>query len=233
MRSLEAIGGKGMPSECVRTSKANRRSRVSRMLLVLAFAAALGGCEPVESLHPFFEAKDVVLDSDLEGTWVSKNDDGFYMKMLFQGGQDNTDGYKVELIFHSDQPETDKPEEGTITFSVHLFQAGDTRFADFDPLMYSAHSGPQRIEFRADDNPFGVPAHTVYRVKVDKSHLRLAWLDDDKVKDFIKDNNLPLAIYETYTLLLTGKTEELKASLLLHAESEGLLDDDMEFTHEQ
>lgn len=231
MRDLEAIGREAMPGECIRLNKANRWSRVPRILAVLGLAATLGGCGPVQSLYPFFDPKDVVLDTDLEGTWVGRIDDASW-KLGFQRGQDKTDGYEVEFVVHNDTPREGEPSDGTFTFSVHVFQVGDSQFADFDPLRYSTNSGPQRIEFR-DDNPFGVPTHTVYRVKVDKSHLRLAWLDDDKVKDFIKDNNLPLAIYETNTLLLTGKTEELKASLLLHAESEGLLDDDLEFTHEE
>ncbi len=230
--SLRTIGRQAEPSECVKARKAGAWRGAPRILAVLGFAAALGGCAPVESLQPFFDPKDVVLDSDLEGTWEGRIADA-YSTLRFQGERDNTDGYRVELVFHGDQAKEDEPKEGTITFSVHLFQVGNSRFADFYPLSYSAKFDAGTIALEAEDNFFSVPTHTVYRVKAGRSYLQLAWLDDAKVKDFIEKYNLPLASDGTH-LVLVGKTEELKARLLLQAEKEDLLDTDkLEFTREE
>jgi hypothetical protein len=204
------------------------------LIVVLIVAALAGGCEPVQSLYPFYDLKDVLPVPALEGTWMSKKEDGFYMKLRFQKGQDKTGGYTVAVLFHADQPDKGKPKEGTIRFSVHFFQAGGSRFADFYPLAYSMKSGSRTIEFEAKDNPFGTPTHTVYQVKMDESHLQLAWLDADSVKKFLVKNNFKLAAKGPDFLLLTGRADELKASLLLQAEKEDLVDDvGVEFTRQE
>jgi hypothetical protein len=202
-----------------------------RILAALGLAMALAGCEPVQSLCPFFDPKDVVYDSELLGMWVSKTEDGFYMKLCFQKAQEEANAYKVDFIVYNDKPEEDKPKEGTITFSVHLFQAGDSRFADFYPLKYLAKWDSRTVEFEATDNFFGVPTHTVYQVKMDKNHLQLAWLDDNYVKKFLTENGLSLAADDADHFVLTGKTDDLKANLLVRAEKEDLLshDDGFEF----
>jgi hypothetical protein len=208
---------------------------VPRILAGLGLAMALAGCEPVQSLCPFFDPKDVVYDSELLGMWVSKTEDGFYMKLYFQKAQDEADAYKVDFTVHNDKPDEDKPKDGNITFNVHLFQAGDSRFADFYPQKYSANWDSRTVEFEATDNLFGMPTHTVYQVKLDKDHLQLAWLDDNYVKRFITENNLPLAADGADQFVLTGKTDDLKASLLVRAEKEDLLshDDGFEFVREK
>jgi len=167
--------------------------------------------------------------------WVSKTEDGFYMKLYFQKAQDEADAYKVDFTVHNDKPDEDKPKDGNITFNVHLFQAGDSRFADFYPLKYSANWDSRTVEFEATDNLFGMPTHTVYQVKLDKDHLQLAWLDDNYVKRFITENNLPLAADGADHFVLTGKTDDLKANLLVRAEKEDLLshDDGFEFVRQK
>lgn len=166
--SLGATSGEAMQDECVNPRKAGARSRVARILLLLAFAAALAGCEPVQSLHPFFDPKDVVLDSNLEGAWVTKRGETEHTnikKLRFERGQDKTDGYEVEAIFYGDEPRENEPDEMTITFGVHLFQVADSRFADFYISRYSEKWGSRTAEFDVKDWPFWVRTHTVYRSK--------------------------------------------------------------------
>jgi hypothetical protein len=217
---LPAVGRQAALGECVKARKFSAWRRASRILVVLGFAAALGGCEPVQSLYPFFDPKDVVIGSDLAGTWKGRFGDTDSTLLRFHGERDETDGYQVEVVIRDDRQEKDgdEPEETTITFSVHLFRVGDSLFADFYPVNYGW--------------PFFASMHTAYQVKVDGSHLQLAWLDDEKVKRFIEENHLSLTSYGTAFLILTGKTEELKTSLLLQAEREDLLDDDREFTRQ-
>lgn len=195
------------------------------MLLGLGLAlVGLAGCEPVQSLSPFFESRDVIFDSGLLGEWTSKTEDGFWMKLRFEGRREESEGYSIKATFHSDTPEEGKPGEGSVTFSVYLFQVEGSRFLDFYPVKYSARYGTHEIEFDASENLFGVPTHTVYRANVSGREMRLAWLDDSYVKRFVETNQLPLAASESDPFVLTGKTGELKTALLAHAEQEGLLD---------
>jgi hypothetical protein len=75
----------------------------------------------------------------------------------------------------------------------------------------------------------------VYQVKLDKNHLQLAWLDDNYVKKFLTENRLSLAADGTDYFVLTGKTDDLKASLLVRTEKEDLLsgDDMLEFVRQK
>jgi len=224
-------GGEFMRGWRLSTSKTC--NRVSRILVATGFAVALGGCEPVQSVEPFFEAKDAFLDANLNGKWA-KEEDGFGIRLLFQEGHDQIPGYKVEVTFQNGQPEKDKPKEGTITFSVHLFQVGGYRYADFYPLVYSAKTGSQTIEFEATDNLFGMPTHTVYLVRLQKKRLCLKWLEYTGVDRYLAKNKLPLAAKGTDCLVLIGKTEELKTNLLLQAEKEDLLEHDgLEFMRKE
>ncbi len=208
---------------------------VPQILTGIGVAIALAGCEPVQSLNPFYEDKDVVFDSCLVGTWtINGHGESEKMELTFAPSVTDADAYDVALSIRSDKPDEDKPKEGSVTFTGHLFQAGDSRFLDLYPLKYTAKWGSGTISFDTTDNLFGVPTHTVYRVKQGADNLRLAWLDDDNVKSFTEKNNLPVAFRGSSYLVLTGKTEDLKAGLLINAEKEDLLDHDgMELTRQE
>jgi hypothetical protein len=210
-------------------------SIVPQVLMGLGLAMALAGCEPVQSLNAFYEDKDVVFDSTLAGTWTIKGDaEDVQMELSFAEWAKDPDGYQVVLSTHSDKPNEDEPQEGSVTFAGHLFQAGEARFLDLFPVKYTAKIGLRTISFNAADNLFGVPTHTVYLVSQEGNKLRLAFLDDDYVKAFVEKNDLPLTVRGSKNFVLSGKTEDLKAGLLVNAEKEGLLESNgMEFQREK
>lgn len=228
-------GRKATRDERVNARKFNTSARMSCVAVVLAFAASLSGCGPVESLCPFFNPKDAVTDANLSGTWMSRKESGFYMKLRFQEHQDQSGDYQVEALFHDDRQDKDKPKEGTVVFNGQLFQVGDQRYLDFYPLRYSAKFGSRVIEVEAGDNLFGVPTHTLYRAKVEENHLQLSWLDETSVKAFLLKNDLSLAAESMGFIVLTAKTEELQTRLLLEAGGEDLFDgsDAIEFTRQE
>jgi hypothetical protein len=202
-------------------------SRVPWIVDVLFIAVLLAGCEPVQSLNAFYEDKDVIFDSSLAGTWKVKGDgESEQMELSFAQSVRDADAYDVALSIHSDKPGEDKPQEGSVTFSGHLFQAGDSKYLDLYPVKYTAKWGSRTISFDAKDNLFGAPAHTVYLVRQEGNELRLAFLDDDYVKAFVEKNDLPLTVRDSKNFVLSGKSEDLKAGLLMRAEKEGLLDHD-------
>lgn len=220
----------GVTNERLSARKFNAwNRRLLGILLVLGSAALLAGCEPVQSLNPFFEAKDVVFEPALVGTWVSKAKKEFHMTLRFERSADQADAYKLGVTFYG--AEENKPKEGTITFDAHLFQAAGSRFLDFYPLNYSTKCGPHKLEFEANENPFGFPTHTVYRIKADTNRLQLQWLDDDFVEKLMETNHLALAAKGTGYFVLTAKTEELKSLLTRAVQQE--FHSDVELTRQK
>jgi hypothetical protein len=211
------------------------KSNVPWILGALCAAAMLAGCEPVQSLNPFYEDKDVVCDSSLAGLWrINGHGESEKMALSLAQSVTDADAYDVALSINSDEPDEDEPQEGSVTFTGHLFQSGDARFLDLLPVKYTAKMGLRTISFNAADNLFGVPTHTVYLVTQEGNKLRLAFLDDDYVKAFVEKNDLPLTVRGSKNFVLTGKTEDLKAGLLIGAEREGLLDHDgIELTRQE
>jgi hypothetical protein len=200
----------------------------SKLLLiwgVLCAGTLLAGCEPVQSINPFYEDRDVIFDSSLTGTWNMKGDsESERMQLSFAESATISGTYDVVFAFQSDKPDADKPQAASVSFTGHLFQAGDSRFLDLYPVKFTAKWASQTISFDAIDNFFGVPTHTVYLVRQEGNELRLAFLDDDYVKAFVEKNDLPLTVRGSTNFVLSGKTEDLKAGLLVRAEREGLLD---------
>ena len=202
-------------------------SRVPWMVGLLVVAMLLAGCEPVQSLNPFYEEKDAIFDSSLAGNWKVKVDsEDAQMELSFAASPKDSDGYEVVLTTHTDKPDEDKPQEGSVTFTGHLFQVGDAKFLDLYPVKYKAKVGLRTISFDAPGNLFGVSTHTVYLVRQEGSHVQLGFLDDDYVKAFVEKNDLPLGVRGSKKFVLCGKTEDLKASLLIRAEKERLLEPD-------
>jgi len=203
-----------------------KRTPSSLVQLAFVFALTLGlcGCEPVQSLYPFCDPKDAFFDAALLGSWVNKEETGLNTIIRFEKDSLNPNNYKAEILFRTDKPEEDKPDQGTISFRVQLFQIGQSQFADFYPLHYSAKSGKSSLDFDSKDNPFGIPTHTVYKVKLEKEHLVLAWLDDDYVKRFEAKSKLSLGTPNLDHYLLTAETENLKTNLLINADKENLID---------
>jgi hypothetical protein len=202
------------------------RGGFSLLALAIAFALALSGCAPVQSLYPFCDPKDAIFDAGMVGAWAIKEDDGLTMRILFEKDSHNPNNYKADVLFRADKPEEGKPDEGTISFRVQLFQVGQSRFADFYPLNYSAKSGPWSLALDSRDNMFGIPTHTVYKVKMEKDHLVLAYLDDDFVKRFEAKSRLSLSAPDLEHYLLTAGTESLKKNLLMNTDKEDLVDNE-------
>lgn len=205
-----------------------------QILAGLGLATALAGCEPVQSIHPFFERKDALFDPVLIGSWATKKDDGFQMRLRLEKTSPNQNEYTADLIFLADEPDEGKPKVGTVTFLVCLFHVGKLRFLDFYPSSYSASWGGHTGRFDAKENAFQTSTHTVYRVTLDEDRLRLAYLDDDHVKEFAHKKGLKVATEIDNGILLIAPTQELQSQLLAQAEEEKLLDGDgVEFVRQK
>lgn len=118
---------------------------VLQMLAGLGVALALAGCEPVQSVYPFFEQEDALFDPALIGSWATEVDDGDQMKLHLVTTSPDKNEYTVDLIFLTEKPDEDKPKVGTVTFVVYLFQVGELCFRDFYPSNFSANGATKKL----------------------------------------------------------------------------------------
>ncbi len=208
---------------------------VPQILAGMGVAMTLAGCEPVQSIHPFFKQKEALFDPVLIGSWATKKEEGFQMGLRLEKTSPNQNEYMVDISFLDDQPDEGKPKLGTVTFEAYLFEVGKLRFLDFYPTRYAAKWGDHTGRFEAKENVFQTSTHTVYRVRLDEDRLRLAYLDDDYVKEFVRKKDLKVAAdIGGGGILLIAPTQELQSQLLAQAEGEKLLDGDgIEFVRQK
>src|ERR1700736_4163399 len=133
------------------------------------------------------------------------------MELRFGAAPKDSDEYEVVLSAHTDKPDEEKPQEGSVTFTGHLFQVGDAKFLDLYPVKYKAKVGLRTISFDAPGNLFGVSTHTDYLVRQEGSHVQLGFLDDDYVKALVEKNDLPLGVRGHSKFVLCQETEDLKS----------------------
>jgi hypothetical protein len=169
----------------------------------LAVIALLAGCV-VTSVYPFYNAKDVVFDPTLVGTWAetnSANAANDHWRFEKADGQ----AYKLTI--------QDK-EKGT-EFDAHLFKLKGQTFVDFCPR-------------ERPDN--AVPVHYLLKVTRIEPALEMTMLDFDWLKQLVEKD--PKAIRHIIVpkklgedgdgdLVLTADTAELQAFLLKHEKTEG------------
>lgn len=174
--------------------------RTMILLGVVAMALTLCGCEPVLSLHPLFDDSEGVFEPGLLGNWI------------------DSDGLKMELRTRMPAAYTlQRPEAGIYTLILvddkeneHLFYAqlgrlGNALFLDVRPENY--------------DELFQVPAHGFFKVRLEKDALELAFLDDTRVKQMVRENKVKLGhewiLHDD--ILLTAPTKELQSLVVEYA----------------
>jgi hypothetical protein len=180
--------------------KANRKVHVLLALGVATLAIFLGGCV-VQSVYPFFTAKDVVFDAALLGTW-SEN-----------GAADDKESWTIQKLgdkaYRSIFLKTTIAESNR--FETHLFQLKEQRFLDL--------CATERLEGH-------LPLHYVFKVEQIQPTLKVSVISDDWLKKLLEKN--PQAVRHLrvpkqpdatnrYDVILTGDTKELQELLLKYS----------------
>jgi hypothetical protein len=206
---------------------------VPQILAGLGVAIALAGCEPVQSVSPFFDSKEVVFEPQLVGEWGEvSNDENHTLTITRVGEESNL--YGVRFGFHNGAPAVGEPAEVEFTFQGQLFRINGVPYVDLLPERFRAKPSGDIVEWEVCSGLFAAPTHTVYRVWLSGDRLKLAYLDDDRVRRFVREKDLRVATASPAYFLLTGTTQELQSQILATAEDEGLLDSDgMEFQREK
>jgi len=182
----------------------------TKKLLFYLLAAILGGCEPVVSLHPLFNKKDVVFDEKLLGTWVQKEEPNKAETIWdFKRADANENAYR---LIYSD-------EEGKGLFVAHLVKLENKLFLD----VYLSEPPWDREDPNEVKWPYNalllIPVHTFIKVNGIEPQLKLQITDDDELKKLLNED--PNAVEHTsieHKLVLTASTKELQAFVLKYAD---------------
>jgi len=212
-------------SKSVTVFVSRRKRCLIRLMGSLAVATALAGCEPVQSLYPFFGTKDVIFEPQLVGQWIEVKRSGNWTLNVARADEKSNE-YVVRHGYSEDSPAEGDAKAAEFTFEGHLFRVDGAAYLDLLPQKYWAKPSSDILNGEVGSGLFTAPTHTVYRVWIDGDHLRLAYLDDDRVRQFVSEKNLKAATESPAQFLLTGSTQELQSEILALAEREELLDSD-------
>ncbi len=206
---------------------------VPQILAGLGMAMALAGCEPVQSVYPFFDSKEVIFEPRLVGEWKSL-DGGTTFNLRFVRAAEDSNDYAVTYSIRDDSSKDGEPGEAEFSLEGRLFKISDVPYLDLVSRSITFKPTGDTLNWEVHSGLFTAPTHTVYRVWLEADQLKLAYLDDDRVKRFVGEKDLKVATDSPGYFLLTGTTRELQSQILANAEDEELLDSDsMEFARQK
>jgi hypothetical protein len=170
-----------------------------RNLIALgAVAILLAACIP--SVNPFYEAKDVVVDSHLVGEWQEKGKTNDMEVWKFE--QSTNNGYQLTVM-----------EDGkTGTFSAHLFKLKQEQFLDLIPI--DCNYATNQADLVAVSM---FPGHLLLRVAQIEPELKLAVSDFDWLEKYLEKNPKALGHHmESDRIVLTADTADLQKFVMKH-----------------
>jgi hypothetical protein len=149
-----------------------RRSRCFALTLIVLSASFLSGCW-VQSVYPFYEDSDVIVDANLKGTWAG---DGELKGCSLAISVDAATQTYTLAVSKSDGADPTLQCE-SMTSEGKLLQMGTQRFLDIVP-----------------DQERGWPAtlDTVLKVDADKQKLSLTPLDPDWIANAMNEKAVNL-----------------------------------------
>jgi hypothetical protein len=201
--------------------------------VALGMALALSGCEPVQSVFPFFDSREVIFEPRLVGQWKLVNG-STTLNLSFVRAAKNSDDYAATYSIRDDSSKDEEAREAEFSLEGHLFKISDVPYLDVVSRGITLKPMGDRLHWEVNSGLFIAPTHTVYRVWLEGDQLKLAHLDDDQVSRFVHEKDLKVAAESTDFFLLIAPTQALQSQVLAKAEEEGLLDSDgMEFARQK
>lgn len=218
------------------------------LLSALLVALLITGCVPVDSLNPIYTEKNVIFDPALLGEWVGDNPDEGRLRIERAGDNayqfvvtEKTDGswmrasvYDAHLVSLGGEQYLDvQPRQlqtsdmaklnavflkSGLRLQPSLLNIGDGLFLEFGAGAKKGKAQEIEIKLRT--------AHWMMKVDLDHGTLRLAYLDDEWVKNEIKRGALLVAhqrakAESSEKWVLTGSTAELQQFVVEQADREG------------
>ena len=170
--------------------------------IVLLLSLALAGCVP--SWNSFYTEKDLVFESALIGTWrpveakESSKEAWVFTKIgdkLYELAQVDEEGRKA-------------------SFEARLFKLKEHVFLD----LYLTKVEGDDLKLNAWARLSLVPAHLLLKVDLSESAVKLAAMNPDWLKEFLKKNSNAIAhrTVSDGSVVLAAGTDELQKIVLAH-----------------
>lgn len=231
--------------------KAARRRTVKAFFLVAAlpFFVLLVGCVPVDSLNPIYTDNNVIFDPSLVGTWVADNPndgglriaragenayqfvvteraDGSWLKesvfdvhLVSLGGEKFLDVQPRQLGFVDQARINAVLSKSGLRFEPSLIDLGGDLFIEFLGTGSKKANGYE-VQMRLR------PAHWILKVDLANGFLRLAYLDDEWIRNEAKRGTLRARHQKAKAELsdkwvLTSPTVEMQQFVVEQADREG------------
>ena len=176
--------------------------RTTRTRILLVALLALAGCVP--SWNPFYAEKDLVFDSTLVGRWRPVE--------AKEGSKEDWEFTKAGDK-HYQLTQTD--EEGRkAAFESHLFKLKEHLFLD----LYVTKVEGDELKVNAWASISLVPAHLLLKVELTESAVKLAAMNPEWLKEFLKQNPGAIAhrTVSDGSIVLAARTDELQKFVLAH-----------------
>ncbi len=192
--------------------------------LVVGLASVLSGCAPASSFFSLFNDKDKEFDERLLGEWRIQSGVAFKAeeesaRIVFRRSEDGFD-YEVTLF--------DFDSKGlNLDCTGRLTRLGNGLFIDFGT--------PDTDKRKFTEFPFPIiESHIFGPIHIDKTSVRIDFLNDEWVKKQSETGKLSLATVKTRDgLVILASTEELRKFAQDHAEDEDALSENYKFVREK
>jgi hypothetical protein len=180
----------------------------AKKVLCYCLTALLGGCLPVMSIYPFYSDTDVVFDTKLLGTWVNDPNNPSTI-WEFTRAKEPNNAYK--MIF-SDQ------EGRKGTFTARLIKLNNALYIDAITDELPMDTKDPNMTKWVYNSPLLIPAHTLLRVNITDSQLKLAITLDTSMQELLKEHSDAVKYYSIDDrMILISTTAELKAFVLKYS----------------
>lgn len=168
--------------------------RLIRISVLSVMAVFLASCF-VTSLHPLYTEEDLTFIPEVLGTW--ENEDVWMFK------QSGKNAYELTI--------KEQESKKTGVYEAHLVKLGKYLFLDLYPDESELEDSGYGIHF--------VPAHSFWKVKIEKDVLRLSFMDIEWLENMIDEKKVNIAhVRLEDRIVLTAPTEELQKFVLKYAE---------------
>ena len=178
------------------------------VLLILLLTGLVVSCIP--SLYPLYEAKDLLLDKQLEGIFASGEDEYWRIELLdLEWEKEFSDdwnrynsGKTYKLVVREDELVQD--------FALHLLKLGDDHYLDFYPVDFDIPNKLLKQQL--------IPAHIFAKVEISEKYLVLHYFNNDWLDELFDQKQIKLSHTELPDrYLLTAKTGELQKFIIKYA----------------
>lgn len=184
------------------------------LIIVIGIILFISGCIP--SLHPLYFDKDRITLDEIEGNWISDEDDGWeFVK------DKNQPSYTLRItedttgLFRNSDIQT-------MFFEANIVKLGDTYFIDLYP------GDNEEIENMADFLAIHlVPAHTFLKLEIVGDQLLIYYLSPDWLQNLIESHKIRIKheVVDEDQIILTASTKELQKFITKYSHDEEAFSD--------